>query len=282
MVLVTGATNGIGLEAARELVRRGAQVTIVGRDADKTRRVMEEIGAAGTLIADLAELSQVRRAAAEFRERTDSLDVLLNNAGALFNTRQETREGIERTWALNHLSPFLLTRELLPLLRRGHAPRVVTVSSAAHGMGRIRFDDPEFRRGYGGWAAYAQSKLANILFTRELARREATVQANSLHPGMVASGFGSHQGGLFSGIYKMIDRFALSPVQGAQTSIHLAADPLNVSGLYFEKSRQATPRPQALDDGAALRLWQLSEGYVDRGSEGHGTTLSGASDAAAV
>ena len=269
-ILITGATGGIGLEAARELARRGAQVTIVGRDPGKTRRVAEEIGAAGTLVADLAELSQVRRAAAEFRERADSLDVLLNNAGALFGSRQETREGIERTWALNHLSPFLLTRELLPLLRRGHAPRVVTVASAAHAMGRIRFDDPEFRRGYGAWAAYAQSKLANILFTRELARREGWLQANSLHPGMVATGFGSHQGGLFSGLYRIIDRLSLTPQQGAQTSIHVAADERNVSGLYFEKSRPAAPRPQALDDGAALRLWQLSEAYVDRGPEEEG------------
>lgn len=281
MVLVTGATNGIGLEAARELSRRGAQVTIVGRDPGKTRRVAGEIGAAGTLIADLAELSEVRRAAAEFRERGDTLDVLLNNAGAIFNARQETREGIERTWALNHLSPFLLTRELLPLLRRGHAPRVVTVSSGAHAMGRIRFDDPEFRRGYSAWAAYAQSKLANILFTRELARREGWLQANSLHPGMVASGFGSHQGGLFSSIYRIIDRFALTPVQGAQTSIHLAADPLEDSGLYFEKSRPATPRPQALDDSAALRLWQLSEAYVDRPPAERGGSPS-PSDAASL
>lgn len=263
VVLVTGATNGIGLETARELVRRGARVTIMGRNPDRTAQVARDIGAADRVIADLSELSQVRRAAAEITARHRQLDVLVNNAGALFNTRQETREGIEMTWALNHLSPFLLTRELLPLLRRGTAPRVVTVSSGAHAMGRIRFDDPEFRRGYSGWPAYSQSKLANILFTRELARREPWLQANTLHPGLVASGFGAHQGGTFSQLYRVVDRFSLTPVQGAQTTIHLAADPLEVSGRYFVKSREATPLPQALDDGAALRLWTLGEQQVE-------------------
>ncbi len=263
MILVTGSTGGIGLETARELVKRGAQVTIAGRNAQKTAQVAQEIGAAGTLIADLSELSQVQRAAEEFAQRSGRLDVLVNNAGALLNTRQETREGIEMTWALNHLSPFLLTRELLPLLQRGTMPRVVTVSSGAHAMGRIRFDDPEFRRGYSGWLAYAQSKLANILFTRELARREPWLHANTLHPGMVATGFGSHQGGAFSQVYRLVDRFSLTPVQGAQTTIHLAADPVDVTGRYFVKSSVATPQPQALDDGAALRLWNLSETQVD-------------------
>lgn len=262
-VLVTGATNGIGLETARELVRRGAHVTIVGRDPARTARVAAEIGAHDSVIADLSELAQVRRAAREFAARGGRLDVLVNNAGAMFNTRQETREGIERTWALNHLSPFLLTRELLPLLRRSPAPRVVMVASAAHALGRVRLDDPEFRRGYRGWPAYAQSKLANILFTRDLARREPWLQANALHPGMVATGFGGHQGGVFSQLYRVVDRFSLTAMQGAQTTIHLAADPVAVSGRYFVNSREARPQPQALDDGAALRLWDLSAAQVD-------------------
>ncbi|WP_295815850.1 SDR family oxidoreductase [uncultured Deinococcus sp.] len=268
IVLVTGATNGIGLETARELVQRGARVTIVGRNPDRTAQVASAIGAADTVIADLSELRQVRRAAAEITARHGQLDVLVNNAGALFNTRQETREGIEMTWALNHLSPFLLTHELLPLLRRGATPRVVTVSSGAHAMGRIRFDDPEFRRGYRGWPAYAQSKLANILFTRELARREPWLQANTLHPGLVASGFGSHQGGTFSQVYRVVDRFSLTPVQGAQTTIHLAADPVAVSGRYFVTSREVRPAPHALDDGAALRLWDISAARVAAGATG--------------
>ncbi|THF85957.1 SDR family oxidoreductase [Deinococcus sp. KSM4-11] len=263
VVLVTGSTGGIGLEAARELVRRGALVTVAGRSTQKTEQVAQDIGAAGTLIADLSELAQVRQAAADFAERHGRLDVLVNNVGALFNTRQETREGIEMTWALDHLSPFLLTRELLPLLRQGSHPRVVTVSSGAHAMGRIRFDDPEFRRGYSAWPAYAQSKLANILFTRELARREPWLTANTLHPGLVATGFGAHQGGAFSQLYRVVDRFSLTPEQGAQTTIHLAADLLDVSGRYFVKSQETAPAPQALDDGTALRLWNLSEAQVD-------------------
>ena len=257
-VLVTGATGGIGLETARELARRGADVTVLGRNPEKTARVAQEVGAAGTLIADLGDMAQVRQVAAEFRDRVGRLDVLVNNAGAFYTERQETREGTELTWALNHLAPFLLTRELLPLLRAGNAPRVVTVSSGAHVMGRIRFDDPEFRRSYRGWAAYSQSKLANILFTRELARRESWLQANTLHPGFVSTGFGQD-----NPMFSWVSRLGLTPEEGAQTSIHLAADPILVSGRYFVESRETLPAPQALDDGAALRLWRLSEDYVD-------------------
>ncbi|WP_343760985.1 SDR family oxidoreductase [Deinococcus depolymerans] len=262
-VLVTGATGGIGLITARELAARGAHVTIVGRHPERTRDAARQTGAHDTLLADLSELAQVRRAAQEYTDRHGRLDVLVNNAGAFNARRAETREGIEQTWALNHLSPFLLTRELLPLLRQSAAPRVVTVASAAHAMGRVRFDDPEFRRGYGGWAAYAQSKLANILFARELARREPGLRSNSLHPGMVATGFAHNNGGLVSQAYRVVDRFAITPEQGAQTSIHLAADPVTVSGRYFSESREVTPAPQAQDDGAAFRLWILSEGYLD-------------------
>ncbi len=264
-VLVTGATNGIGLVTARELARRGARVVIVGRDPGKTARVAQEVGAADALIADLSELVQVRRVAAEFRERIGRLDVLVNNAGAYYARRQETRGGIEMTWALNHLAPFLLTRELLPLLHQAQDPRVVTVSSDAHRFGRIRFDDPEFRRGYSGWSAYAQSKLANILFARELARREPGVRSNSLHPGMVRTGFGHNNGGGTSLLWRLIDRFAISPEQGARTSIYLASEPeLSTSGRYFVREREVKPAPRALDDGAAQRLWTLSEEYVGR------------------
>ena len=265
-VLVTGATGGIGLETARGLARRGAQVVLVGRDPARTARLSAEVGAAGTVLADLSELAQVARAAAEYRERFGALDVLVNNAGAMYRTRQESREGIELTWALNHLAPFLLTRELLPLLRQsgerhGTPARVVTVASAAHVVGRIRFDDPEFRRGYAAWPAYAQSKLANILFARELARREPGLLSAALHPGMVASGFGKNGGGRFAQAYGLLDRFSLTPEQGAQTSLYAVTAPLE-TGAYLADSRRATPAPQALDDGAAARLWALSEGYL--------------------
>jgi len=262
-VLVTGATGGIGLITARELAARGAHVTIVGRDPERTRRAAQQTGARDHILADLSELAQTRRAAQEYADRHGRLDVLVNNAGAFNARRAETREGIEQTWALNHLSPFLLTRELLPLLRASAAPRVVTVASAAHAMGRVRFDDPEFRRGYGGWAAYAQSKLANILFARELARREPGIRSNSLHPGMVATGFAHNNGGWVSRAYRVVDRFAITAEQGAQTSIHLASTDSAMSGAYFSESRAVTPAPQAQDDGAAFRLWILSEGYLD-------------------
>lgn len=264
-VLVTGATGGIGQVTARELARRGARVYIVGRNAGKTARVAQEIGAAGTLVADLSELAQVRRAASEFREQVGELDVLVNNAGAFYGRRQETREGLELTWALNHLAPFLLTRELLPLLRASGDARVVTVASEAHRSGRIRLDDPEFRRGYRGWAAYSQSKLANILFARELARREPGVSSNSLHPGLVRSGFAHNNGGGISRLWSLVDRFGITPEEGARTSLRLASDPdLHVSGGYFRQEREVRPAAQALDDGAAERLWQLSEAYVGR------------------
>ncbi len=262
-MLVTGATNGIGQVTARELARQGNQVVIVGRDPARTAAVAQQIGAAGHLLADLSEMSQVRRATDEFRERFDRLDVLVNNAGAMFQQRRETQEGIEMTWALNHLAPFLLTRELMSLLLVTPGSRVVTVASAAHAMGRIRFGDPEWHTGYNGWAAYSQSKLANILFARELARRGAGVKSYSLHPGMVASGFAHNNGGLLSQGYRVIDRFALSPEQGAQTSLYLATTQDQLpNGAYFDRCAVARPSARALDDGAAARLWQLSKNYV--------------------
>ncbi|SMB97668.1 SDR family oxidoreductase [Deinococcus hopiensis] len=268
-VLITGGTNGIGLETARGLAKMGARVMIVGRNPEKTARVAAEIGAAGTLLADLSELAQVSRAAAEFREREDRLDVLVNNAGALYSRRQETNEGIEMTWALNHLAPFLLTRELLPLLRRAQTPRVVTVSSVAHRFARLNFDDPQFRRGYNGWRAYGQSKLANLLFALELARREPDILSHSVHPGFVRSGFGQDMTGLEARLFRLsnrfhlADRFTVTPEQGAQTSLRVASDPsLLVSGRYFVNERMAQPARQALDGDAARRLWQLSEEAV--------------------
>jgi NAD(P)-dependent dehydrogenase (short-subunit alcohol dehydrogenase family) len=263
-VLVSGATGGIGLITARELSRRGAQVVVMGRDPQKTERVVAETGAAGSVVADLSELAQVRRAAAEYRERFGRLDVLVNNAGAIFEKRRETREGVEMTWALNHLAPFVLTHELLGLLRESPQARVVTVASAAHHFGRVRFDDPEFRQGYSSWGAYGQSKLANVLFARELARREPWLVSTSLHPGMVASGFGhTAQGGRLSRLYRVVDRFAISPEEGAQTSIFLASTPdAVISGAYYDKSRPAPMSPRAQDDGAAARLWTLSEEYA--------------------
>jgi retinol dehydrogenase 12 len=271
-VLVTGATNGIGRVAARTLAEQGARVIIIGRNPEKTSQVASEIGAAGQIVADLSVMAEVRRAAKQFRDQEGQLDVLLNNAGAVFGQRQETPGGTEMTWALNHLNYFLLTQELLELLKSTPASRVVNVSSRAHIPAKIHWDDPEFRRGYSGWQAYGQSKLANILFTRELSRRLAGtgVIANALHPGLVFSGFGQSSDGLsgrlISLFYRAARPFIKTDEQGAQTSIYLASSPevAGVSGRYFANERETKPAPQALDDGAAARLWKLSEAYVQQ------------------
>ncbi|GAA4013623.1 SDR family oxidoreductase [Deinococcus rubellus] len=264
-VLVTGATGGIGKATAADLVQQGAEVWIVGRNPEKTAAVEREIGAAGHLLADLSMRGEADRVAREFAERVGKLDVLVNNAGAIYNKRQESREGIELTWALNHLAYFIVTRGLLPLLRESRG-RIVSVSSAAHAFGKMRWQDPEFKTGYSAWAAYGQSKLANILFTRELAyrERESSVTANALHPGMVASGFNQNNSGLVSRLSSLAAPLSLTDEQGAQTSIYLASSPEveGQSGLYFARERVIQPAAQALDDAAGKRLWALSESYL--------------------
>ncbi len=265
-VVVTGGTNGIGKVAARTLAGLGARVVIVGRDPAKTASVAAEIGAASHVVADLSVMAEVRRAAETLLKQEDRLDVLLNNAGAVVNKRQETPEGIEMTFALNHLNYFLLTQELAGLLKATPAARVVSVSSAAHLSGRMRWDDLEFRRGYSPIQAYSQSKLANVLFTRELARRlrGSGVTANALHPGFVNTGFGHNNGGLMSRALRLMRPLTISEEQGAQTSIYLAASPevAGVSGAYYAEQKPARLAPQALDDAAAARLWSISEDYV--------------------
>lgn len=263
-VLVTGATGGIGKATAAHLIQQGAEVWIVGRNPEKTAAVQQEIGAAGHLLADLSMRGEADGVAREFAGRVGKLDVLINNAGAIYDSRQESREGIELTWALNHLAYFIVTRELLALLRESRG-RVVNLSSSAHAMGKIRWNDPEFKTGYSAWAAYNQSKLANILLTRELAYRERAsgVSVNAAHPGFVASGFGRNNSGL-GRVLNLTSALALSDEQGAQTSIYLASSPevAGQSGLYFAKERVIQPAAQALDDAAGKRLWALSESYL--------------------
>jgi NAD(P)-dependent dehydrogenase (short-subunit alcohol dehydrogenase family) len=273
--LVTGATRGIGEVTARELARQGAAVTIVGRSPERAAASAARIKAATgasveTLIADLASQAQVRRLADEFQARHSRLDVLVNNAGAVFTRRAESADGIEMTWALNHMSYFLLTNLLLGALRAAPAGRIVSVASDAHRGARINFEDPQFKRGYNGWRAYSQSKLANILFTVELARRLAgsSVTANALHPGFVASGFGHNNGTLFGILIGLAQRVAaIGAEEGAQTSVYLASAPelAGVSGMYYEKRRPVAPSPEAQDTAAAARLWQISEQLVQAG-----------------
>jgi len=274
VVLVTGATSGIGLAAARALAGLGARTLLVARDRARGEAACEEIrratgsDRASLLVADLATGGGVHRLASEVRERTDRLHVLLNNAGAIYTERQLSPDGIEMTFALNHLGYFRLTRELLPLLEAGAPSRVVNVSSSAHRQGHMDWDDLLGERRYSGWKAYGQSKLANILFTRELSRRLGGkgVTANALHPGVVATGFGHNNRGFFKLLVTLGAPFLTSPEKGARTSIYLASAPglEGVTGKYFVACREREPSAEARDDAAARRLWELSEGMVAR------------------
>ncbi len=246
---------------------------IVGRSPERCAatlaRINETAGPAGappaeSLLADLSSQAEVRRLAAEVRDRCDRLDVLLNNAGGMFLSRTESVDGIEMTLALNHLSYFLLTAQLLPLLKASAPSRIINVASDAHRGGKIDFDDIQLRRNYGGWRAYQQSKLANILFTNELSRRlEGTgVTANALHPGFVRTRFFQDFDGWIGFVTKLGARLvAIGPEAGAQTSIYLATSPEieGVSGRFFVKSRPVTSSARSRDPATAERLWQVSE-----------------------
>ena len=273
LVLVTGATAGIGLVTARELARAGANVVLVGRSPERCQQAVDlirkETGnpAVEAIVGDLSSQNDVRRVASEFLQRFDRLDVLVNNAGAFFSERKESADGIEMTWALNHLGYFLLTNLLLDRIKATGSARVVSVASDAHRFASgINFDDPEGKKKYGGWAAYSQSKLANILFTRELARRLAgsVVTANCLHPGFVASNFTAGNGRMGWVLRQLASLFAINVDEGAKTSIYLASsrDVAATTGAYFAKCRQAKPTRAASNDASASRLWELSERMI--------------------
>jgi len=268
-ILVTGATAGIGVPTARVLAERGAAVVLVGRNRAKCEataaQIKQQTGNPNVayLVADLSVLADVRRLAAEFQARHNRLDVLVNNAGAIFLSRKVTAEGLEMTFALNHLSYFLLTTLLLDTLKASTPARIVNVSSRAHQRVRMNFDDLQGEKRYDGQAAYGQSKLANILFTYELARRLAGsgVTANALHPGIVASNFATNNG-LVGRLFRLVaNPFSISNEQGAQTSIYLAASPEveGVTGKYYELCKEKRSSPQSYDEGIARRLWEVSE-----------------------
>jgi retinol dehydrogenase 12 len=258
--VVTGATNGIGFVTARELARRGDRVIVVGRDQARIEDAVKRIGAnAEGARADFTKLADVRTLASALPK---SIDVLVNNAGVVCAKREETADGFEMTFGVNHLAPFLLTNLLLPSLASG--ARVVNVSSAVHKRGRIDFDDLHYTsRSYAPFGAYCDSKLANIHFTRELSRRlPAGSTANALHPGSVATGFGQNNKGVVAFVFKLGAPFLISAEKGALTSIHLATADVSVTGKYFEKSREVAPDKRALDDDVARRLWDVSAKLV--------------------
>jgi NAD(P)-dependent dehydrogenase (short-subunit alcohol dehydrogenase family) len=276
-VVVTGANSGIGFETAVALAGMGARVVLTARNADKGRAavaaVAERVGGAAELqlvVFDLGDLSSVRRGAAEILEVAPRLDVLVNNAGLMRSERSDTVDGYEATFAINHLGPFLLTNLLLDRMNASAPARVVNVASTAHSAARkgIPFDDLQSRKRYKPMRVYGASKLANILFTVELARRTqgSGLTANSLHPGTVRTGYGADgdaRGLLALGI-KIGGPLFLSPAKGARTSVYLASSPEveGVTGKYFVKCKERQPRAQARDAEAAARLWQVSAEMV--------------------
>ena len=267
-VLITGGSGGIGRATALGLAAMGAHLAITGRDRGRTEDAAREIRAAGsgqvdTFVADLSCQSQVRRLAGQVLQSLSRIDVLVNNAGGYWNTRHVTADGLERTFAINHLAPFLLTNLLLDRLKNSAPARVVTVSSNVQANGRIDFEDLQGERSYSGARAYNQSKLANVLFTYELARRlQATlVTANALHPGVVRTAFGTEDpGGLQRLFIPFVRPFMKAPGRGAATSIHLVSAPdlEQVTGRYFATSKPRRSSRRSYDQAAAARLWQVS------------------------
>lgn len=281
VVLITGATSGIGQVAAESLAEMGAQIVQIARDQPRGQAALDRLktrgpGAAHAIFyADLSLISEVKRVAAQISQAHPHIDVLINNAGALFGSRHATSEGLENTFALNHMSYFVLTACLRPLLLASAPSRIVNTASDAHEGATLDFADLQsvaayrgsifesIRFGGPGFKVYGRSKLCNILFTRELARQLAGtgVTANCFHPGFVASRFGHESGGFLSFAIGLAQRFAAqTPAQGAQTLIYLASSPevAAVTGKYFQKCKPAEPSPAAQDEVAARRLWQES------------------------
>jgi NAD(P)-dependent dehydrogenase (short-subunit alcohol dehydrogenase family) len=266
--MVTGATSGIGFVTAQALARDGATVIVVGRNPERgaaaVDRIQGETGnsAVELMVADLSVQAQVRQLASEVQRRFAHLDLLINNAGALFGQRQLTEEGIEMTFALNHLAYFLLTNLLLDRLKASASGRIINVSSEAHRGSRLDFSNLQGQHRYRGWRAYARSKLANILFTYELTRRlEGTgIVANALHPGFVATNFGRNNHGLTAMLWRVLQLAAISPEQGAETILYLANSPevQGITGKYFVKKEAVDSSEASYDRAAAERLWQVS------------------------
>jgi NAD(P)-dependent dehydrogenase (short-subunit alcohol dehydrogenase family) len=270
--LITGSTNGIGKSAALALAKMGATVVITGRDATRTAQVVQEIRASSgnhrvdSFLADLSSQNEVRRLADEFRGKYQDLHVLLNNAGAAFMKRQLSADGIEMTFALNHLAPFLLTNLLLDRLKASAPARIINVSSGAHTSGKIEFDNLQGERTYG-FGTYPNAKLATILYTVELARRlEGTgVTVNALHPGLTATGFGKNNGRVMAALVSIFaPLFMRSPARGAETSIYLSSSASvdGITGKYFYDSQAIPAAVQAADMVVARKLWDVSAEMV--------------------
>lgn len=273
--MVTGAASGIGAATAQGLAQQGATVVLVDRNAkkgmDAVKQIKQQTGNTPVefMGADLSSQQEIDYLVQRFARHHQRLDVLVNNAGAIFDERRESVDGIEMTFALNYLGYFLLTNLLLDTLKASAPARIINVSSRSHARAQINFDDLESRSDYQGLSAYAHSKLAIVLFTYELARRlEGTgVTVNALNPGIVATSFGRNSGGVLGFVMRFFRPFFLSPEQGAQTGIYLATSPEveGVTGKYFVKCKAVSSSPTSYDTAAARRLWEVSEKYTNLG-----------------
>lgn len=263
-VVITGATSGIGQVAAERLAQKGARIVQIARSRERGEAAMarlREIRDVGHRIhyADLSTVAELKRVAGKVAAEERRIDVLINNAGALFGSRQVTEDGLEKTFATNHVGYFVFTLGLLDSLKTA---RIVNTASDAHRGAKLDFNDLQSERGYSGFPVYKKSKLANILFTRELAKRVKGPTANSLHPGFVATRFGDESGGMISWITRVAKAIiAISPEKGAETIVYLASSPdvADTTGKYFYQCKESTPTAEAQDDASAKRLWEETE-----------------------
>jgi retinol dehydrogenase 12 len=272
-VVITGGTSGVGEVAAERLAQMGARIILVARNKSRADATLVRLRRSGpgvahsVYFADLTRLAEMKRLAAEIADREPLIDVLINNAGALFGTRRLTEDGLEYTFALNHMAYFVVAEGLRGRLLASGGARIINTASAAHRGAALDFDDLQSAKNFRAMTAYGRSKLCNILFTRQLARslQGTNVTANCLHPGFVATRFADESGGLISRFAWLAKFFAISPAEGAQTIVYLASSPevANVTGQYFYKCRPTTPSAPALDDRAALALLERSAALAD-------------------
>jgi NAD(P)-dependent dehydrogenase (short-subunit alcohol dehydrogenase family) len=276
-VVATGATSGIGEVAVLALAELGARIVFIARHQARAQATMRKLEAKAPglghrmHLADLSSMAETRKVGAVVAESEPRIDVLINNAGALFSSRRVTPEGLELTFALNHMAYFVLTEALQERLIASAPARIISTSSSAHQGASLDFSDLQSAKGYSGFKVYGRSKLANILFTRELARRLAGtgVTANCLHPGAVATRFGESSGGWVGGLLPVLKLFFISPEKGADTIVYLASSPevANTTGAYFVKRKITGPSQAAQDDAAAQRLWEASEALASAQSK---------------
>lgn len=270
-IVITGATSGVGEVAAIRLAEQGAHIVAVARDATRAEATLAKLRKANpdqdhtAHLGDLSRLSDIKRVSREILETTPVVDVLINNAGAIFGKREMTPDGLEKTFALNHMSYFVMTNMLLPHIKAGG--RIVSTSSEAHRRGKMDFDDLQSKKSFSAWESYSRSKLENILFTRALSRRliGTGITANVLHPGFVATRFGDSAGGLQKLGLSLAKMAAIKPEEGAKTIIYLAASPevQDVTGRYFVKCEITSPTPEALDADKSEKLWDISAKIAD-------------------